>query len=626
MNFLVNVIKKIEEYTTVFFFCASIFVMSLLLQALLLTWLSQFKLVYLSVSVIISSILTAVSFRGIKKDIHILPRVNIKVFGIIMLICVLGIFFPHETFGGRDEGSYSNAAVMLSKNSNLLFSSNIRTAVGNNPGEDTQKLVLFETPAYYVWLAIQNVFFGLGWMLRSNIIFASLGLSALFFVFSSISNKSFGFTAVALFSSSLPFLWFFRETMSENLAFFLLWTSLAFLMTFLRTKRNMYLFGLLLGTWLFSFTRLEGLLMQFTIFMVFSFLLFAMKIFSIKKNVLIIFVYVIVISSSLLIQKPFTSSSLLGFNIRKIDYLVKRATSGIQVVPNSMKARVSFQKIAKFSDRIPFFVFEMLAKYNFVIVLFAIFIILPVLVIDRRMHKTTRLGVACLLIVILPEFYKFIDPAVSLDQPWMYRRYLYALLPLGYFCFIILLNRLMNRKLTMITVVLLVSVNIILSRNIIFLKNNWSLTKQLDKIIKNISPSEDLVIVYGWTVLDNYYPTSYLNYQKGIRAKIQHWSLNTLWLPEEHKYNGLFYKHLFLLSDKGPENFKQYNFLLVDSIEVQYNQLQPNCILSTINNELGLPGDNLYSLPYSNAVTYCSKVYNDILQVKKRIYLYEMIM
>lgn len=619
-----KLINHIERNATICVLCASIFVMLILLQSLFLTWISQFKILYLSLSIFISSILTIISFRLIRKDATFLPSVSIQVIGLVLIVCSIGIFYPHETFGGRDEGSYSNVAAMLSKNTNLLFSSNIRSAVGNNAGEDTQKVVAFETPAYYVWLATQNVFFGLGWMLRSNIVLASLGLCFLFLVSSSIIKKTLGIVAVVLYASSMPFLWFFRETMSENLAFFLLWTSLAFCFAFYRTKRIIYLVGLMLGTWLFAFTRLEGLFILCITFLTLSFILLFTKIFPVKKSVIIILTYLAVILSAIAIQKPFTTNSLLKVNVKKIDYLVKRSASGLRVTTNPRWINTTIPKEIKLLNRVPFFTFQMLEKYNLVIVLLSTFLILPLIVVDKKMSKITKIYIIVLLIILLPEFYKFIDPAVTMEQPWMYRRYLYALLPVGYIFFTIFLNRVLNRKFMFIFVLMLLVINILLSSNILFLKNNWSLTEQLDKIIENVSPEDDLVIIDGWTLFDNYYPTSYLNYHRNIRAIVQNTIDRRLWGPEENKYKGLSYKKLYFLTDKLPGSFKNQSLIQNKSIEVKYEQLQPNCRLSILNSELGLPSANLYLLPYSSAVAYCSKTDNDILTVKKRIYLYEI--
>ena len=625
MDFRNNFITKIEKWATIFFFSASVFVMSLLMQALILTWLSQFKIVYLLFSILISSIISIIFSYFVKKDINVLPRLSIYVLIVILLVCLVGIFFPHETFGGRDEGSYSNMAVMLSKNNNLLFPSYLRSIIGNQIGEDTQKVVTITTPAYYVWLAIQNVLFGLQWMLRSNIILVSLGLCSLFLVSFLLSNKkSLGFITVVLYASTMPFLWFFRETMSENLAFFLLWTSIAFLFIFFKTKRWIYLIALMLGTWLFSFTRLEGALIQFTTFIVFSTILLITKIFPLGKKLLIISIYFAVICSYLLISNPFSNNSNLGANITHVSTLLKKSISPNLITQAGTKNNGTISKNIKLEDRFPIFIIQMLAKYNLVLILFLIFLIIPLIVFDKKMDKNNKIYFIGLLIILSPEFYKFINPSVSLDQPWLYRRYIYALLPMGYLSFSILFNKLMSRKLLIFFTTIFFMINIILSSKIIFLKNNWSITEKIEKLTKNISPKGAFVIVKEWSILNNYYFNSYLIYHRGIRTLVRYMIDDKIWSPEEKKYNGVSYNKLFLLSDKETESFKDFKLLKIDNVEVEYKQIEPNCKQSHVINQLESSVSNMIYLPYQDVISYCSKTDNDILDVKKKIFLYEL--
>jgi len=422
----------------------------------------------------------------------------------------------------------------------------------------------------------------------------------------------------------MPFLWFFRETMTENIAFFFLWTSIAFLFTFFRTKRNIYLVGLILGMWLFSFTRLEGLLIQVTTFLVFSSILLFTKAFPLKRKLLTLLVYFVIIVSSLLASKSFANNSYLNSTIPNVEFLLKRSIPSVKISENVKKYNDVIPKEIRLTDRMTAFAINMLAKYNLVIVLFSIFLIIPLIAIDKKMGKNNKIYLIGLLFILSPEFYKFIDPSVTMEQPWMYRRYLYALLPMGYLCFTILLSKRMSRKFMLFLTAVLFIVNILLSRKILFIKNNWSMSEQLDEVIKNISPKEDFVIIKEWTILNNYYPTTYLTYFKDIRAVVRHQIVNGTWLPETKKFKGVPYNKLFLLSDKEAESFEDFKLSIIDNVVIKYKQLEPNCILPILNSDLGLSGANLYSLPYQDSIAFCSKTDNDILDVEKKIYLYEL--
>jgi len=562
-----------------------------------------------------SLILTIIFFFFVKKDINTLPRLSIYVLIIILLVCLIGILYPHDTSGGRDEGLYSGVAVMLSKNNSFLRPSNLYGAPLFLNNRLMPMVVPMSGTAYIVWLATQNVFFSLQWLFRSNVILVSLGLCSLYLVSSLFTKKSISLVVVALFSSSLPFLWFMRETMSENLSLFLLWTSMIFFFVFFRTKQNVYLVGFILGMWLFSFTRLEGILIQLTTFLVFSSILLITKTFLLRRKLLTIFIYFVIIVSTLLASKSFARNSYLNTTIPIVEHVIKQSISKPHIEP------IRGERVL--ADKIPVFVIQMLAKYNLALILFSIFLITPLLFIDKKRTKESKIFIIGLLIIISPEYYKFINPSVTLEQPWMYRRYLYALLPMGYLCFSMLTYKLLGQKLWTILLGVFIIINIFLSSKIITLKNNWGVNEQMEKLTKSIS-SDDFVIVKNWTVLNDYFPMSFLTYHKEAGALVREMIINEEWLPQEHKYKGILYNKLFFLSDNEDETFKDFRLSKINSVEVNYKQLKQNCVLYLLNNELGLNFRDYYYLPYSDVTSHCNKTDNEISELRKKIFLYEM--
>lgn len=619
-----NFIKRVEQWATVFFFSASMFVMFLLMQALILTWLGQFKILYLLLSILISSILTTVFIYFVKKDINRFARLNIPVLIIILLICLIGIFSPHDSLGGADEGAYSGLAIILSRYNSISVPSYLFHAPLAYGSPEQNVIFNSTSPLYVVWLAAQKILFGTGWMLRSNVILVFLGLCSLFLVSSLITKKSLAFITVLLYSTCMPFLWFSRETMTENMVFFLLWTSIAFLLTFFRTKRNIYLVGLILGMWLFSFTRPEGILIQLTAFLVFSSILLTTKAFSLRRKLLIILIYFVIIASTVLTSKSFANNSYLSKAIADVEYLSKRSFPSIQLIKNIKDHSDVVGKQIKLADRMPVFVMQMLAKYNLTLILFSIPLILPLILLDKKMAKKSKIYLIGLLIILSPEFYKFLNPVATLTQPWMYRRYFYALLPMGYLCFLILLNKLMNRKLLLFLFSVFLIINILLSSKIIMLKNNWGVTEKIEKLTQNISP-KDFIIIDGRRVAGYYYPTSFLAYHKLIRNLYTDWIEVGDWSPKEKKYQGIPYSKLFLLSDIEDKKYKDFKLEKIDSAEIESRQLQPNCQLNELRNELKLKSTDQEQLPYLDVIKYCSKTDNEIIDLKKKIFLYELI-
>jgi len=602
-------IKQIEKWTTIISLCFGIFIIFLLTQALILTWLNQFKIFYLSFSILISFILTVIFFIFVKKGKKPLPHTNIFVLAIIFFVCVVFILFPHDTFGGRDEGLFANLAVYLTNHGDL----NTPLYLNLNPAD--AGLWKGRVPAYTTWLAIQNIFFGQNWMLRSNTILIALGLIYLNLISSVFSKKRGGLITIILYTSCLPFLWLARETLSENLAFFLLWFLVLFLILFFKTKRNIYLSGLFITSWLFSFTRIEGQFIQIPILLVLISTILITKTASIKKTFYIALIYILFIASTFLIYNNIANKKYLRANVSSVMSVVKTSLSPILVKQNNN---------LRLNDRLPTFFMQMLAKYNLLFILSSIFLAIPLIFIDKKRGLKNKIYFIGLLIIISPEFIKLINPGISIDQPWVYRRYIYALIPFGYLCLSILLEKATKREFQFIIVSLLFIINIVFSNKIITLKNNWFLTKSIEAVTKNVSVN-DFIIIKNYHILNYYYPLMYLSFQNEIRALPSDWVEINNWLPKEKTFEGVSYKRLFLLSDKESESYKNFELLKIDSIEVEYKQLQYICDLALLQKTIEPKIDNYLFFPYQNVINYCSRTDNEVIKVKKQLFLYELI-
>lgn len=600
------IIKKIEGWTTIFFFCLAIFVLILLTQTLLLAWLNQFKFTYILISLGISSLFTAIFFRFIKKDIKLIPHLNIAVLLVILLISLILIFFPHDSLGGRDEGMYSGLAIILSKYHNFSVPQYL-FKVPLSYGTTNQTLTL-TTPAYVVWLATQKVLFGTEWMLRSNVVLIFLGLCSLFLVSSLITKKSLAFIAIILFSTSMPFLWFSRETMTENMAFFLLWFLILSLFLFIKTKKNYFLVSIFFSSLLFSFSRREGLFLQIPVLVILATVLLIRKIFPKKKVFYILITYISLIVLSFFVNNDF--SPIFG----KASLVSDTLTSFENYVPKT--------NIIRLGDGLPFFVFQMLSKINLSLAIYSIPLVMVLIIVGKKKVIKDKILYISLLGIISVEFLKLINPRVSPEQPWMYRRYLYAILPFGYLSLSILLNKFIKQKPLVFIVYALLIANITISSRIITLKNNWQITEKIEKLTQNVS-TNDFVIIDGY-ILGNYYPASFLAYHKEVRNLYNWWIDIGDWQPKEKEYQGLSYSKLFYLSDNENATYKGFKLRKIGEVEVESNQLQSNCELRSFGRELGLNIDDLARLPYFDVIKYCSKVDNEIINLKKKIVLYEL--
>lgn len=615
---------NIGNWISLFSLITIIFWSLFLLQSFFLAFTDQFKTPFLYSSLFSSLVLTLIFGFFIKKDVRIFPSIGVLPAICIMLVSFLLIFYPHDTFGGRDEAVYTNYSVHLFQTGSLKVPSYL-----DNLPDKLAKGVRITPPLYPVWLGIQKALFGTPGLLRSNVILVVLGLFSFFAICSYLGNKKLGLASLAIYCSCMPFLWFSRETMSENLSFFLLWAIILFFFLCLRTKRLIYLIGTFICSWLFALTRLEGFLIQLIILLILPTALFLAKSFDYKKIFAVTFIYILVVASNVPIANQTYGHSLKTV-IPAVGQSVKKDASAflVQKVPilKFVKSSPAIEKIRGETLSGNFFIFvtAMLTKYNFLLVIFSIFLVVFQLL--TRIKKITSKDSYFFLtfLIILPEFYKIISPGVTLDQPWFYRRYIYALLPLGYFSLFLIINKLKNNRFFVIIFGLLLLTNIFLSKDILFLKNNWSLVERMEEITKNVT-KEDFVIIKNRT-LGYYYPASFLTFQKGVRYAFESTLASSLFFPEKKFFNGVSYNKIFFLSTLENESYPPFKIINQKTIDVEYNQLIPSCQLNFLAEEEGQTYPyNISIIPVTTTIKYCSLPKNEIVKKKEKLYLYEIV-
>ena len=626
---------SLEKWATRFLLLASIFISVLLVEATVLALVNQFKTVFIYFSLIPAFIIAMLFSIPLKRDVKLLPDATLPIILILFLISLILIFFPHDTFGGRDEAVYANLASHLVDNSSLK----LPLYLNNLPDNFVEKVRTWHQE-YPIWLGTQEILFGTGWMLRSNVIIIILGLFSFFLVSSYLGGKKNGLISTILFSSSMPFLWFSRETMSENLSFFLLWSIILFLLLSLKTKNHIYLIPVFIYSWLFGLTRFEGFLLQFVLLFVLFSLLFLKKI-NFEKILVIISIGILVLVTNIYIANDIFLPSFLKNDVPQVSESIKRDISSListKLVGNNNYPFFS-AKSESLSHKYPFFIFQMLAKYNLILIILSIFLITAQFLIRFKKLEKSKKFFFIILILLLPEFYKLISPNVTLDQPWLYRRYMYALLPFGYICFLILLDNFINKKLFFTLLGSLIMINIVLSSPILFLKNNWLLVDKLNEITKDIS-RDDFIIV-DKSPLVYYSPGSFLMINKGIRSAASSILWTRDFAPEKKLFSGLAYNKIFLLSANdqaiypsfeivsrktlGIPIYSSFEIVSRKSVDVEYTQLIPSCQLFLLGSEIG--SVNLYNigiLPFSSVEKYCSQPKNEIVEHKDKLYLYEL--
>lgn len=324
----------------------------------------------------------------------------------------------------------------------------------------------------------------------------------------------------------------------------------------------------------------------------------------------------LMITGGLLLIFPFF------FIIHKSSYYTNVSSSIINSIKNIISdTNYLFIGRSFLLQRYIFFYTQMLIKYNYFLVILFIFILLFKQLSFSRNRSSTNVYFFALVIIILPEFSKLINPNIQILQPWFYRRYLYALLPLGYLSLSYFLCNLKNKRISFIIFGLFIISNLLLSYPIIFLKHNWTLYTAMNQI-SNAVTSNDLIIIKDGGILSYYYPQYYLIMQKSIRA-IYAFDMKDNDLSLEKKaYKGFPFNKLFYLTDTVNDSYNNYSITNKQIISVNFAQLKPSCELEYIALEYGASDFSL--IPYTYALNYCKYPKNEIVAIKKQLYLYQL--
>jgi len=379
----------------------------------------------------------------------------------ILWMILLLVFFSNTGFEGRDEGSYSNMAMYLVENGNLVFEHEMLPYLKNEgpahqalnyPGfliaED--KLTTQFSPAYSVYLAVFYLFLGstIGWWLANSLLILA-GIVSFYLLLRLFLPRWVVIGSTSLLLFNFNFLWFPRFTLSENLAF-PLFTSLLLLISLIYftseklDKKNIEKFihkhrfivpALLLICILFPLTRPEG---WWILIAVLGLLAFRLRkvILSGGYWVLGKIILFFTLGSSFLTyilwyQFPVYKRLIKDFiewSENKEQYLTdslnvweKTESLLLTLVPKVDKLTY-FWKVELIYGVLFFGVTAILFFWMVLIVRIRKSVVFP-----RQMIVFGRI----VFFLSIPFFIAFVSPQISSDHPWMLRRFMFAVIPIG---------------------------------------------------------------------------------------------------------------------------------------------------------------------------------------------------
>lgn len=444
----------------------------------------------------------------------ILNKAKIKIsrnFFLVILFSFIAIsVFSYYTtptiFSGRDQGSLSEAAIKLSQNHNLQFSSPASQEFFkiygsgkalNFPGFNytAEGNLITQFPLGYIsWLAVFYSFFGLAGLIIANAIAFFIFLLSFYSLARHYLRASSAMTVFFLVLTTFVFSWFFKFSLSENLALALVWFGVYEFILFFKNKQRLYMLASILSFGLLAFARIEALAFLIIVFAIllvkfkdWKYLLFAI----IGKKLLLILLGIIAVHIlHLAVNFNFYTALIKG--------LAGSFSSFGADVKNSAGFLSSFWHLMK--------VFMAYGLFNYLLLGIAGIIFL---------FKQKKNEILLPFLIVLPSFIYLINPSISGDHPWMLRRFIFTIIPVCILYAVWFIDWFFNKKRIYFYILfaLLIGTNLLTFIPYLSFSQNKNLLPQIKAISDGFTAS-DLVLIDreatgdGWSMMAG--PMSFL--------------------------------------------------------------------------------------------------------------------
>lgn len=527
-------------------------------KAILLTYLAIFGILFLY--------LLFANAKAIKFSWYFYAAIVIS----LATVFIFSYFTTPTIFSGRDQGSLSESAVRLTQNHKLEFSSEAEKEFfgiygtgkalsfpGFNYVSDGNLKTGFPL-GYISWLAIFYSFFGLSGFIAAN------GLSFLIFILSfyllaKIFLKSDSALILVLLTiTTFVFSWFFKFTLSENLALALLWFFIYEFILFLKNTKRFFFLAALISLGFLAFARIEALafflMMIVTLFLKYKnwrniYAAIGKKVLFFAGGIILIYLtslfvnkeFYMVLAKAIL--KPFieTTGSLSGRNFSSIFY----------------------------------------ASHIFIVYSLFNFLLLGTIGVIY-LYKQKKWEMLIPFFITAPAFVYLFLPNISLDSPWMLRRFLFAVIPVCIFYTVYFLDNISRKRIYFYALsLLLFIINLFIFVPYLNFSPNKNLLPQIETLSEKFSNS-DLILVDreatgdAWSMLTG--PMSFL-YEKQAVYFFNPEDLDKIDLTK-------FSQVYFIIPDKNISFYE--NSGLYSRLEIKESYVIENNVLD-VSNRFNLP-------------------------------------
>jgi len=466
--------------------------------------------------------------RTEKEKSNVLALVS---FIFIAVFCFVIGYFHHDMPTGRDDLSYIYAADRLSISGSLEWNDYFSRPVHGvrSLGGDTFTSQFL--PSYTTYLAVYNLFGGLGALMWANVLLFFLTFGVFYYLIKNLAGRKASLIGILLMSSSYVFFWFPKRTTSENISIFLIWLGIWLLISALKNKKTGYLLLGLIPYSLLLLTRPEGVIF-FAVYCIVTLFLIIRKnsdiVFRDKfaciiglvitfVNLLIFYFYISKYKAGYILTQAVDVFEGFDFVYKNIYILLLFVLVLIALVVSVIKLRkkIDFQQLVFWSIVGLIIIFEAVFLYsirvgdlkwivyrtqyvmeNFVFYFYFLYIFIILLGLKKKIFTQKELWIT---VILLPAFFFIIEPNIALDQPWFMRRFFPTLIPLFIIMSAVVLSRLnlAGRKLKYVAFSL-VLIGIVTTRSIFFFVENDGILDQVESFNK-IFPKESLVVMNpGW--------------------------------------------------------------------------------------------------------------------------------
>ncbi len=467
----------------------SIFWMATSAIVLFLSLLGIFSIYSITLALLISTIIPLLMFR--KKHLKI-EKVSgsFKILGLVVLgVGILLSFLTVPTiFGGRDEGSYSNSAIMTVDDGHHSYDSKLienffniygESKALNFPGFQYNSKGHLESqflPGYPNWIAIFYQLFGLNGLKFVNLLpLLTLVLSFYLLiveVFPLIKNPEpkkclagckfkncwgrldqadqFGWLGAVFLMTFMPLLVFYKFTLSEIYFASLIWFSTYLLVRYLKNRRFLKFKIVFIPLILMLFVRIEAFAIIFALLLImigkdFNHLRQARyQFFFVLSSA--IFLITVWLEPNFFINAIKGISEISGLNANAMPESRESTLLG-KMIPDDWKNLYAL-KIWFNYNLLPFFI---MAGTFLLFFLKSIF--------KNMKFGNEKAQIIIPFLLLSPTLIYIVDANVSLDHPWMLRRWIFTIIPIVFFYSVFFLfylrqkNRLLFRLITAFVII-----------------------------------------------------------------------------------------------------------------------------------------------------------------------------